>query len=221
MIDFSTLQGLTIPEGVVTQITDASGRVIWSAVRSVIGTLYLRPSADISIVSGNKYPETFEYCYQAISEEVADGYATYFGDEDSRSASGSGSIEANVCVDGTFMLSLNKNVSISKIISAEYVLVANTTSSEDSFLVSGVTSYVTVAGVEYSFKDDGAPSNTLNQVVENINHYLASNGVLPEITLRLYRTLKEKIDTPSSKDTVSASVKIDQAYIALECEYIE
>ena len=33
MINFSTLQGLTIPEGVVTQITDASGRVIW-AVKS-------------------------------------------------------------------------------------------------------------------------------------------------------------------------------------------
>ena len=31
MIDFSTLKGLTIPEGVVTQITDASGRVLWSA----------------------------------------------------------------------------------------------------------------------------------------------------------------------------------------------
>lgn len=29
MIDFSTLQGLTIPEGVVTQITDASGMVLW------------------------------------------------------------------------------------------------------------------------------------------------------------------------------------------------
>lgn len=30
MIDFSTLQGLTIPEGVVTQITDSTGRVIWA-----------------------------------------------------------------------------------------------------------------------------------------------------------------------------------------------
>ena len=29
-INYSTLQGLTIPEGVVTQITDASGRVIWA-----------------------------------------------------------------------------------------------------------------------------------------------------------------------------------------------
>lgn len=33
MINFATLQGLSIPEGVVTQITDASGRVIW-AVKS-------------------------------------------------------------------------------------------------------------------------------------------------------------------------------------------
>ena len=29
-IDFSTLQGLAIPEGVVTQIIDASGTVLWS-----------------------------------------------------------------------------------------------------------------------------------------------------------------------------------------------
>lgn len=29
MIDFSTLQGITIPEGAVTQIADASGKVLW------------------------------------------------------------------------------------------------------------------------------------------------------------------------------------------------
>ena len=32
-MNFATLQGLTIPEGVVTQITDASGRVLWNAVK--------------------------------------------------------------------------------------------------------------------------------------------------------------------------------------------
>ena len=31
-IDFSTLQGLSIPEGVVTQIADAAGVILWSAV---------------------------------------------------------------------------------------------------------------------------------------------------------------------------------------------
>lgn len=33
MIDFSTLKGLTIPEGVVTEIADESGAVLWSAVK--------------------------------------------------------------------------------------------------------------------------------------------------------------------------------------------
>lgn len=32
-INFATLQSLTIPEGVVTQIADASGRVLWSAIK--------------------------------------------------------------------------------------------------------------------------------------------------------------------------------------------
>lgn len=35
MIDFSALQGLTIPEGVVKQIKDASGNVLWNAVSKV------------------------------------------------------------------------------------------------------------------------------------------------------------------------------------------
>lgn len=39
MIDFSTLKGLTIPEGAVKQITDASGRVIWSAVKNAKVTI--------------------------------------------------------------------------------------------------------------------------------------------------------------------------------------
>ncbi len=44
MIDFSTLKGLTIPEGNVTQIADASGRVLWSAITliefTIAGTTY-------------------------------------------------------------------------------------------------------------------------------------------------------------------------------------
>ena len=39
MINFSTLQGLTIPEGVVTQMADASGRVLWSAVKPATITI--------------------------------------------------------------------------------------------------------------------------------------------------------------------------------------
>lgn len=38
-INFSTLKGLTIPEGNVTQIADASGRVLWSAVENLTVTM--------------------------------------------------------------------------------------------------------------------------------------------------------------------------------------
>ena len=35
-MNFATLKGLTIPEGVVTQIADASGRVLWSGKKFVV-----------------------------------------------------------------------------------------------------------------------------------------------------------------------------------------
>lgn len=38
-MNFATLKGLTIPEGVVTQIADASGNVLWSAVKKVTITI--------------------------------------------------------------------------------------------------------------------------------------------------------------------------------------
>lgn len=38
-INFSTLKKLTIPEGVVKQITDASGRVLWSASKPIVLTV--------------------------------------------------------------------------------------------------------------------------------------------------------------------------------------
>ena len=44
-INFATLKGLAIPEGNVTQIADASGRVLWSAVKKAV----------ITIEGGNNY----------------------------------------------------------------------------------------------------------------------------------------------------------------------
>ena len=38
-MNFSTLQGITIPEGVVTQIADANGAVLWSAKRNALVTI--------------------------------------------------------------------------------------------------------------------------------------------------------------------------------------
>lgn len=44
-INFATLQGLTIPEGNVTEIKDASGRVLWKAIH---GTSIVTIESDIA-----------------------------------------------------------------------------------------------------------------------------------------------------------------------------
>ena len=112
MIDFSTVKSWTIPEGTVKQVTDASGRVLWLGVRDRVGTLYMRPSADISF-TGDKYPEDLAYGYLAISEKVADEYATYIGKTEE-------SMTSNPTVEGTFSISLDKkNISVKKVISGE------------------------------------------------------------------------------------------------------
>lgn len=51
-MNFATLQGLTIPEGVVTQIADASGNVLWSAVERLTVT---KTQADPSGVTSYLY----------------------------------------------------------------------------------------------------------------------------------------------------------------------
>ena len=52
-INFATLQGLTIPEGVVTQITDAAGRVLWMAGGPVI--LQVEKITDTTYVGETTY----------------------------------------------------------------------------------------------------------------------------------------------------------------------
>ena len=55
MMNFSTLKGLTIPEGNVTQITDASGRVLWAV--SGGGTVIL----EVEKVKANTYANETTY----------------------------------------------------------------------------------------------------------------------------------------------------------------
>lgn len=44
MIDFKTVKKMTIPEGSVAKITDASGNVLWSGVEKVTITINVEPS---------------------------------------------------------------------------------------------------------------------------------------------------------------------------------
>ena len=54
MIDFSTLKAVSVPEGNVKQITDAQGRVLWSAKKSSVvfdGTVTLKPLMETIILN--------------------------------------------------------------------------------------------------------------------------------------------------------------------------
>ena len=79
MIDFSTLQGLTIPEGNVTQIADASGRVLWSAKRNAIITItsecngIMGDTAYIKIVTETETFEAYAYDMPNCTLEVPIG----------------------------------------------------------------------------------------------------------------------------------------------------
>lgn len=66
-INFSSLQGLTIPEGNVTQITDASGRVLWSS------TIKFTINGDTYIADrGMTWAEWFASSYNTTGETEGD-----------------------------------------------------------------------------------------------------------------------------------------------------
>ncbi len=55
-MNFATLKGLEIPEGVVTKITDASGNVLWNAVKMVkvtIKTVFYGMNGDTANITVN------------------------------------------------------------------------------------------------------------------------------------------------------------------------
>lgn len=85
-MNFATLQGLSIPEGVVTQIADAAGRVIWSAVTNkpvilevekMTKTTYVGETsyANESFVSLDIYPKTngtVNVTYGGLTKTITD-----------------------------------------------------------------------------------------------------------------------------------------------------
>lgn len=66
MIDFTTLQGLTIPEGVVTQIADVSGRVLWM----VSGGEDLPISLEVAKVSFTSYAGETSYPSECVLLDI-------------------------------------------------------------------------------------------------------------------------------------------------------
>ena len=71
-IDLSRVTGISDSRGVITEIKDSLGRVIWSA--NTVSPYFI-PTADVSNQL-SVYPEG-SAAYKCVGEKVADGDATY------------------------------------------------------------------------------------------------------------------------------------------------
>lgn len=119
MIDFATLQGLTIPEGVVTQIADAAGNVLWAVqsdkpvileVEKITSDTYVGSTSftDQQFIMLDIYPKpngTVTVTYGGLTKTITDTsgaaepnaqrvyFGTYRGVSDTTPASGTLTIE--------------------------------------------------------------------------------------------------------------------------------
>lgn len=121
MIDFSTLKGLTIPEGEVVEITNENGEVIWSAARSAVVTITSEcngingDTAYIKIVSDTVLFEAYAYDMPDCTIEVPIG-ATIECTVDDTKASNRCYVNVNgveVLSDpGTYVYTVTRNVTV-------------------------------------------------------------------------------------------------------------
>ena len=120
MMDFSALKGLTIPEGVVTQITDASGVVLWSAKRTAKVTItsecngIMGDTAHIKIVYETGTFEAYAYDMPNCTLEVPIG-TTIECTVSRNKGNADSSISLNgtkVLTEGTYIYTVMGNVSV-------------------------------------------------------------------------------------------------------------
>lgn len=223
-IDFSKITGLSDSRGVITQITDASGRVLWSAVANDLpGTFYLIPSAVLSkegnYTNNPMVSPTLGDASSFINEAVADDDATYI----QCSASGQG-----VSQEATFVFALSgfpkgKVTKVNSLLGGIRFHLSHN-GSDNSGDYGNVHIYACVGGVDYNFytnfgylptgvwtTDERSLSNS-SELLSYINQYIAANNAPPEITLKVHLS----VTASSSKTTVTA--RLTQAYVVIECE---
>ena len=120
MMDFSSLQGLTIPEGVVTQITDANGVVLWSAKRTANVTItsdcngIMGDTAHIKMVYDTGTFEAYAYDMPNCTIEVPIG-TTIECTVSRNKGNADSSISVNgtkVLTEGTYIYTVTGNVTV-------------------------------------------------------------------------------------------------------------
>ena len=219
MIDFATLQGVTIPEGVVTQIADASGRVLWSA-NTFDGIIYLRPSTDISVDSTiTLVPADATAAYMLINEEVSDGAATEIKISSMSNTSGTAvfSLAGNTPnrisrVTGFHLYVSGASENTNKNCDCRVSLTIGTAEYEGRINRTLLESYELIETTTWT--NAGNVVATTEEIASEINSYVAENGVLPDVNMSIFMSL-ESSDTGGKNPM---SISISQAYVVIECE---
>lgn len=208
-MNFATLQGLTIPEGNVTQITDANGRVIWSAVKEV-GALTLRPSADIS-VEHDLNPADSTAAYLLINEESQDGSSTYI--ESNATTSGGASVSKfKLAVSGQALAKSFVVTSVNIVGSAYSGLYSGTYKNEFRLEINGTeTASVTDTSAKSSF------DFSVSDAIALINEAVATSGALPDINIIITSYMFKDSPSGSNKEETFRS-GVTQVYVVLGYE---
>lgn len=180
------------------------------------GTVYLRPSADISL-GHPVYPETLTAGYLAICEEVSDGKATYIGVSDATS---------DFSYTSNFKLSLDGDYKIKNVLSATFKFSGGVSGYyiEGNEAIAKCECTVLFNGVEvfsdYDVSGDysthtGLTDADMSDLTAAFNSYIGQNGAetIPEITV----TILNSFQKGSSKGTLYSYTS--QVAIKLECEY--
>lgn len=237
-IDFSKVTGLSDSRGNIVQITDAAGRVLWSAVPAFDGTIILRPSADISVDSTIALvPPDATAAYLLVNEEVSDGEATMLNLDannfDNRATGAArfvlgGYVPKNISrVKNIYVVASgdgdphnDKDSSTSRINfllrvggMTQYYFMPNTTGLWNNFFDS--KNFDPIELFVYTKSEDGGGTflgATTEELCAEINAYISANGTLPNMEL----TLDMMVKTGDSKE--SGYVRVSQVYVALECE---
>lgn len=119
-MDFSALKGATIPEGVVTQISNANGVVLWAAERNAVVTItstcngIMGDTAHIKIVSETEIFEAYAYDMPNCTIEVPVG-STIECTVIRNKGNADSSISLNgtkVLTEGTYIYTVTGNVTV-------------------------------------------------------------------------------------------------------------
>ena len=198
-MNFATLKGLTIPEGVVTQIADTQGNVLWE--KNTVKTLYFRPNSDIDVSAWTLYPTGSTTAYSLLNEEVADDSSTYI--QCSVAAGGYPTLEIG--------LGCEKTPAVIPRVTGGVFYVRYNNSSNISASFHGYMDGTVITGIigeGYSTTYRTGTSEITAEGIVAINEYIAANGKFPPFSV--YAQF-------ANGGTKAETTNVTQIYLELIC----